>query len=1300
MANKKISNTWAGIFSLKEDGKWSMNMDQYNNTVIAQAKQKSRIANHSDIHGPQTQFSTHSASKDIRTTNNKPISADGIEMGYQIEKGIIPVVYGHVGMTGTQFGKGQTVSNIDADKVRQTIRIPLSEGPIVGLSYQPAGTVITDSNIHITPGLNNPEHAKATIINRIQVVSPVDDKAKFQDIDLVVTKGDGTTAPQQSFSITNIEPILTNPDTGASDVPVEEEADPLKLNDLADVSATVKGPDSVIHWNTDSGAWESKSLSDMLRGLDITTTGGTGGTGGSGGTAGDGGVGGSGGVGSFSESIYYTQWNPPPSAVRVVYSGTGQIVDESNIITTTTQTDPPILPATVTSDGAPLRNIDQTTPEFSCNMSFANVDEKVEEISIVMNFPDGLYKEITSEVETKTAQTANPHADVHHEIILCDSVREPLLNQGSSLVDARGDVDSTGGGDLECLNAHRSIEIATVAATASESYQKATTITRTTGYLWVNYVLTTELCGREFVLDEGTYQISDTKLSAWEHTETLALSSMNAGSGARLTGDLRGSHKIGPFSDTINADCESATVENFNWSSYVLADYLAMYPGQIISSVTGESKIKIYTWIENRHFSYDTGLTDTTVKTDDYTLSTNCYLKELKIEKPMNVFGDYYSLRGTTVKPFQLQGPNHNWRWGRRLGNASDANNFKAELTAKPYDLGDNRIQAGLVGSAYGAFSYPVPLAIMANINPGSSGGTGTAGTTGDAGITGTPGTTGTVTVPVVDPIPTIACSKGNYDSTLVTTQVLTFLTINPSHTSASEILTLTIDVPAGSGTLDVVTVPASGVTVTGTGTATLVLVGNITKLQTCLNSGIQYSILATTSGTQELNLHIIGTENPLGSREVCKILDIPTRDLNLSRLHHSATQYDDTFSNTLVDANISWAELIYQPLQDKDELKLEEVAFIIGGRDSMEAPSENNISLSSWINSDYVSATKTWTNNTAWIFWDYLTNVTYGLGEDILLTAEQKENLYSDIYTAAVWCSHQPTGSTLPVSTFNGVLFGAESKIDALQKIATSMHSNFVFVNGNPRLISDASAFSWTDGSYVNYPVAKKVVNQTNAANMTYVGGSMENIFNVIKVKWNNPDNYHKLETKTYENAASIALYNRREITIELLGCANEQQALWHGAWFFETNKSNTDMVSYIAGWDHYDLSPGDLISLSDEYRPGSTLKGGRVISDNGGTVTLDREAPVGLIAIMDTFGVVQHGTVSGGAPNFTNSTATIAGTFDAGAVWNSYTGTDEPLAANYRIISIEESSDGIYAVTAGIFDFDKYNRVWANTI
>jgi hypothetical protein len=388
------------------------------------------------------------------------------------------------------------------------------------------------------------------------------------------------------------------------------------------------------------------------------------------------------------------------------------------------------------------------------------------------------------------------------------------------------------------------------------------------------------------------------------------------------------------------------------------------------------------------------------------------------------------------------------------------------------------------------------------------------------------------------------------------------------------------------------------------------------------------------------------------------------------------------SFTNTLDDTAIAFAQVAYRPPQGDGQTTLQEVGFMVGGRKIQNGASGT---FAAWKTAGYTQTTPEWSNNPAWVFFDYLTNTTFGLGKDITdkLDADQKEELYSDIWNWGVWCSQDQAGEH--INDCNVIIYGAESKIAVLQKIAALGHAKFVYLNGNPRLIFDGYSYAYSGYT----PGVKKLVNQTNAGNLMYQSGSIDNLYNVVNVNFANKDNYNKLEEVQYKNTASIATYGERETTIDLWGCSDKQQALWHGAWTYETEAANSELVTYIAGWDHFDVLPGDLICLSDTLRPDGLNTGGRVLSVGSGTVTLDRTAS-GNIAVMDTSGVVRYGTASG-------TTVTISGTFQKHAVWNIYTGS---VAQNYRVIGIEESEDGIYAVTAQKHDPDKYTRVWANTI
>ena len=191
--------------------------------------------------------------------------------------------------------------------------------------------------------------------------------------------------------------------------PSHDPLDQKLLNDLGDVQAA-KGERYVLYWNNSAGRWEAKSFNSLLNEVGATYDGGAGGDGGDGGDGGTGGSGGTGGVGPSSGGLKYTQHNPPPAHIET--TGTTK--------TTTTITAPPSVGTTVvTGKGAPLRRLDETTPYFSTDIDFADVDEAIDSINITTFFPDGIYKELTTTTTT-----------VDGTITLCGTER-PITNSGN-----------------------------------------------------------------------------------------------------------------------------------------------------------------------------------------------------------------------------------------------------------------------------------------------------------------------------------------------------------------------------------------------------------------------------------------------------------------------------------------------------------------------------------------------------------------------------------------------------------------------------------------------------------------------------------------------------------------------------------------------------------------------------------------------------------------------------------------------------------------------------------------------------
>ena len=109
---------------------FNFNLDNFVKTKLAQQIQQSQIGNFVKQKGAPAIIST--IIKQI--IGEKPKVHEGVDMGQQVEPGIIPIVYGHVGMSNTQFDKGQKPSDIDAEFVTQEVRMPISEGSIIGVA--------------------------------------------------------------------------------------------------------------------------------------------------------------------------------------------------------------------------------------------------------------------------------------------------------------------------------------------------------------------------------------------------------------------------------------------------------------------------------------------------------------------------------------------------------------------------------------------------------------------------------------------------------------------------------------------------------------------------------------------------------------------------------------------------------------------------------------------------------------------------------------------------------------------------------------------------------------------------------------------------------------------------------------------------------------------------------------------------------------------------------------------------------------------------------------------------------------
>ena len=256
-------------------------LSQFIKTKLAQEIQKSQIGNFIKQKGAPPIIATVKKTK----LGEKSKTADGIDMGQQVDAGVIPIIYGHVGMSNTQFDLGQKPSDVDPEFVTQEVKFPVSEGPIVGLAFRTLNgsrdlTGLAENSISSYAG-EDTEHLKQVLINDSLVIDPKTNVANFKDIKMEMTKGDGG-GVYQSATISDYNPLLQEED-GDKIEAITDPTDGKLLNDLGDVTAA-KGVNYVLFWNTETGRWEAKSFNALLNETGATYDGGAGGSGGSGGS--------------------------------------------------------------------------------------------------------------------------------------------------------------------------------------------------------------------------------------------------------------------------------------------------------------------------------------------------------------------------------------------------------------------------------------------------------------------------------------------------------------------------------------------------------------------------------------------------------------------------------------------------------------------------------------------------------------------------------------------------------------------------------------------------------------------------------------------------------------------------------------------------------------------------------------------------------------------------------------------------------------------------------------------------------
>ena len=315
------------------------------------------------------------------------------------------------------------------------------------------------------------------------------------------------------------------------------------------------------------------------------------------------------------------------------------------------------------------------------------------------------------------------------------------------------------------------------------------------------------------------------------------------------------------------------------------------------------------------------------------------------------------------------------------------------------------------------------------------------------------------------------------------------------------------------------------------------------------------------------------------------------------------------------------------------------------------------------------------WTNNPAWIFYDLVTNKQIGLGERLGDFGVDKFQLYQ----IAQYCDQlvpDGYGGQEPRMTANLWITDQRSAYEVLSDMA-SVFRAMVIWNGQQMTatqdrptdpVCTYTQSNVIDGKFTRQYVAQKA------------------IYTAVEVEYADKRNMYQKAIEYVADDDLIRRYGYNVKKITAFACTSRGQAHRYGKWILETSRLEQCTITFSVGREGMAHLPGDIIEVADN-RYANTNLGGRVLSVNGKTVTLDRpidftaDSYLGYLSTVGAAEIVRVKILSVDDKQRVNLDRDPVGLVE-NANWTLHTA--QVKTQLYRAIGIAENEDGSFAITA----------------
>lgn len=235
------------------------------------------------------------------------------------------------------------------------------------------------------------------------------------------------------------------------------------------------------------------------------------------------------------------------------------------------------------------------------------------------------------------------------------------------------------------------------------------------------------------------------------------------------------------------------------------------------------------------------------------------------------------------------------------------------------------------------------------------------------------------------------------------------------------------------------------------------------------------------------------------------------------------------------------------------------------------------------------------WTNNPAWILYDFVMNETYGINSYYKVTLDKY-----DVYEAGVWCD-QPVpdgkGGTQPRYTFNAYITEPRSGKEMARYIAGTFNAILVDnLNGTASLLVDKD----------DEAVALFTPENISAEGFQYGYTALDTRYNDITVSFRNPDLAWAIDRRRVYNQEDIDENGRIPLDFAAVGCTNAQEAIRRAQYKLITGLTETETCTFQTNRRGQFVREFDIILIADPDMGYSLTGRFKSISQDRRTVTL----------------------------------------------------------------------------------------------